>query len=239
MMLVPTLVLMAACSFEAPGAVGDAAPGQPDAPPGSCPGPDGDGDGTADACDPCPLDAPDDHDGDGVCTAADRCLAGDDTVDTDADGTPDACDDWPCGVKPTGPASVVTWMTPNENITLTNINVAGQGRLVVAAAGAALTVSASYSIVDCQCTGCIDQIEIGFAPGGKQACLYNGNPAGNGSCLLVTQGSQTRTVIAPSTPGVYPLRFNRGNDDECDSDMDWWDDVEPGADRTFALVCVR
>nr|MBA3819267.1 hypothetical protein [Deltaproteobacteria bacterium] len=205
---------------------------------GSCPGADGDGDGTPDACDPCPLDAPDDPDGDGVCTAVDRCLAGADTVDTDGDGTPDACDDWPCGAKPTGPASVVTWMTSNENVTLSNITVAAQGQLVVADAGAELTVSASYSIVDCQCTDCIDQIEIGFSPG-KQACLYNGNPAGNGTCTVVTQGSQARTVTAPSTPGIHPLRFNRGNDDQCDLGSGWWDDAAPGPDRTFALVCVR
>jgi hypothetical protein len=55
-----------------------------------------DGDGTADACDPCPFDNPDDSDGDSVCDADDVCPEGDDTVDTDGDGEPDTCD--PCPI---------------------------------------------------------------------------------------------------------------------------------------------
>ncbi len=58
--------------------------------------PDGDGDGAPDACDPCPLDNPDDTDGDGVCDSADICPGGNDFLDTDGDGVPDACD--PCPV---------------------------------------------------------------------------------------------------------------------------------------------
>lgn len=73
---------------------------------------DSDGDGSGDACDPCPLDAADDPDGDGACEDVDNCPglsnpgqedgdgdgAGDacdpcfDGVDTDGDGTPDSCD---------------------------------------------------------------------------------------------------------------------------------------------------
>ncbi|MBL9107325.1 MAG: hypothetical protein JNL82_40925 [Myxococcales bacterium] len=59
--------------------------------PGS-PGPDADGDGVPDECDPCPDDNPDDSDGDGVCDGADACPGGDDGLDSDDDGTPDFCD---------------------------------------------------------------------------------------------------------------------------------------------------
>ncbi len=53
---------------------------------------DSDGDGVADACDPCPTDNPDDSDGDTVCDTDDVCAGGDDTLDTDGDGIPNACD---------------------------------------------------------------------------------------------------------------------------------------------------
>jgi len=53
---------------------------------------DRDGDGSADACDPCPDDSPDDTDGDGVCDSDDICAYGNDNDDADADAFPDACD---------------------------------------------------------------------------------------------------------------------------------------------------
>ena len=58
---------------------------------------DGDNDGLADGCDPCPLDASGDGDEDGVCDSDDRCPGQDDKADVDGDGTPDACDSCPDG----------------------------------------------------------------------------------------------------------------------------------------------
>jgi len=58
-----------------------------------CPGADDrldqDGDGAADACDPCSDDNPDDSDADTVCDSADQCPDDDDRLDTNADGVPD------------------------------------------------------------------------------------------------------------------------------------------------------
>ncbi len=57
---------------------------------------DGDGDGVPDACDLCPADADADQadgDGDGVGDACDACPGVPDHVDLDEDGTPDVCDD--------------------------------------------------------------------------------------------------------------------------------------------------
>ncbi|MEM7246334.1 MAG: fibronectin type III domain-containing protein [Acidobacteriota bacterium] len=56
---------------------------------------DEDGDGVPDACDPCPVDAPDDSDGDGSCDSDDLCPDSDDRIDTDGDTTPDGCDACP------------------------------------------------------------------------------------------------------------------------------------------------
>jgi hypothetical protein len=61
---------------------------------------DSDGDGVADACDPCPADAPDDSDGDGVCDRQDACPGANDQQDGDSDGIPDACA--PCADGSTG-----------------------------------------------------------------------------------------------------------------------------------------
>jgi hypothetical protein len=63
---------------------------------------DGDGDGTGDACDVCPLDNPDDTDGDGLCDSDDPCPL-DNPGDTDGDGicdSNDACPEDPNKVNP-------------------------------------------------------------------------------------------------------------------------------------------
>lgn len=237
--MVVGLGLLAACGFElAPaGTSDDARP--PDTAP--CVGPDGDGDGKVDVCDPCPLDSPDDPDSDGICSALDLCLAGNDTEDTDLDGVPNACDGWPCGAAPPALAATVTWMSANENVTLSNIDVAGMGQQIVTDPNQPLAVTATFSIVDCQCTNCVDQIEIGLVPGGKHACLYSGNPQGSSApgCSTPTTGTETRPVTAPATPGVYALRFNRGNDNFCQATGAWWAGAAPGEGNTFARLCVR
>lgn len=204
-----------------------------------CAGPDRDGDGINDPCDVCPDDSPNDSDGDGVCNGVDVCAQGPDNIDTDNDTIADACDDWPCGVKPAAPPAMVVWDTGNENVTLSAINVASMGQRAVVTANTMFAVQSSYSIVDCQCPGCIDQIEIGIHTVGKAACLYNGNPNGNGNCTVPTTGTATQMVRAPATAGVYQLRFNRGNDNSCQSNGMWWDNTPPGAGNTFAFVCVR
>ena len=56
---------------------------------------DGDGDGVLDACDPCPLDNPDDTDGDGACDSDDVCPGLDDFADADGDTVPDCLDQCP------------------------------------------------------------------------------------------------------------------------------------------------
>ncbi len=56
---------------------------------------DYDGDGVLDACDPCPLDNPDDTDGDGACDSDDVCPGLDDFADADGDTVPDCLDQCP------------------------------------------------------------------------------------------------------------------------------------------------
>lgn len=215
-----------------------------DAPPPDtepCFGPDGDGDGKVDVCDPCPFDSPDDPDLDGVCTAADRCLTGNDAADADSDTVPDACDTWPCGAAPAALPTFVAWTTPTENVTLTAIDGAGMGQRIVVNPGAVVAVTATFSIIDCECPNCIDQIEVGLIPGGKLACFYNGNPQGSSvsGCTTPTIDTATRNLTAPTTPGAYAIRFNRGNDNSCQLNGAWWANSPPGAGTTIAMLCVR
>ncbi|MCG8404418.1 MAG: proprotein convertase P-domain-containing protein [Phycisphaerales bacterium] len=94
---------------------------------------DGDGDGIIDACDPCPLDNPDDSDGDGVCDSNDGCpndankLApglcgcGATEDDSDGDGVPDCVD--PC---PNDPNKVLPGLCGCGN---PDVDSDGDGRL--------------------------------------------------------------------------------------------------------------
>ena len=157
----------------------------------ACPGGDGDGDRLNDACDPCPADADNDVDGDGVC--------GD-------------VDDWPCGPRPSLP-TFPSWNNGLlETVMVGHADIEDDGPIRLVAPGQVLTVRAGYSIFDCACTNCIDQIQVGLS---------------------------TVTLVAPMAPGRYDLRFRRGNDTTCGTGADWWDNVVPDANTTFGAICVR
>lgn len=193
------------------------------------------------------IDACVDSDGDTVCDAVDTCATADDLVDTDADGVPDGCDDWPCGAKPAAPLAHVTSSHQSNQlsttITLSDTMLAAgsfgngaQGQFMVASPGATIALMTRYSIVDCICPGCRDQIEYGFA-GHRLGCLYDANPQGNGECALETTGAVTRTFTAPTTPGAHELRFNLGQAFECGDTTGWFS--PPASSLTIAHVCVR
>ena len=208
----------------------------PDAPPtpdaGPCAsGPDMDGDGVVDACDRCPMDNPDDSDGDSICDSADVCPAFDDGLDGDGDGIPDGCDTWPCGVRPTVPSPVV-----DGEVSITSFSFSTGGRTTVVAGGASVTMTLGYSIRDCGCAGCIDQIEVGVVPGSRIYCPYDANPM----CMTASTGTSTRTFTAPLASGVYDVRFVRAQDFGCNTGgrTDWWLGP-PMATNTVGVVCVR
>lgn len=204
--------------------------GQPDAAQADseCSGADSDGDGVPDDCDPCPHDNPDDTDSDGVCDSVDACPGYDDSLDDDGDGVPNGCDTCPLD----GPAAApIALPASAAGITVTAASINGAGNAVVVGAGQNVSLSMSYSISDCGCTGCRDQIEVGLVPGpGPLLCAYDGVPG-----CQEHDGSFVGTLAAPSAPGVYYLRFNLRQDYGCKST--WWG-AEPGGDRTFGAICV-
>lgn len=165
--------------------------------------------------------------------------------DEDNDDVCDEVDTWPCGAQPQAPGSSITFDEVDSGdhvtITLTNTALPGGQRLYTVAPGATFTVDAGYSIVDCICPGCIDQIQVGLVPGTTKVCLYDANPPN--PCQNATTGSATRTLTAPMTRGVYDVRFRLGQDFDCDGNSNnntgWWTNVAPGAAQTVARVCVN
>ncbi len=185
-----------------------------------------------------------DSDHDGVCDSVDVCPGYDDHQDADHDGVPDGCDDWPCGPKSAAPASTITsdQMDQGNHLTfsLTATMMNGTNLLVVAPS-AQITYTTSYSIVDCLCPGCVDQIEIGLVPGTRDNCVYDGNPQGSSttSCNSPTTGNATHVMTAPSAAGVYDMRFRLGQDYACADHTGWWTNTPPDAADTVATVCVH
>lgn len=190
------------------------------------------------------IDAPcADEDGDGVCDVADLCAGFDDNADADNDGVPDGCDTWPCGPEPAAPANVVTYDeiqgANHITITLTDTTLDATASRLIVDPGQEVNVTARFSIIDCICPQCVDQIEIGIVPAITKNCLFNGNPALNMACTVPTTGMATRKLFAPNQPGRYDVRFMIGQDNTCDTTRSWFGGVEPGPEHTVAVICVR
>ena len=121
-------------------------------------------------------------------------------------------------------------------IILSNSKLAGMP-LAIAAPGASVALTTMYSIADCICPNCIDQIEVGMAPGVRAGCVYDANPT-MASCMTPTTGMATFPIIAPTTPGAYEIRFNLGQAFACGTTPNWFAQA-PSAATTVAVLCVR
>lgn len=227
MRFVSVLLVVAGCGFSAPG--GTAQPGD------DTPQPPADG----------PKDDAPATDGPAIDAATDAPLQMVDAPcpDDDSDGQCNAVDTWPCGPSPTMPGNTVTWdavdnQQRHQTITLTSAT-AGGAKLLVVAPGATFTLAAGYSILDCICSGCIDQIQVGLVPGATKQCIYSSNP----SCSPASTGTGTTTFTAPATRGVYDIRFRLGQDYSCNGNsgqnVGWWDNTAPAAAQTVAKICVH
>lgn len=157
-------------------------------------------------------------------------------LDDDHDGICNAADDWPCGADPTAPAQTVM-MTGNNGatkMTFTQISANGS-QLVVIGPGQSIALSFHYVVTDTACSmACIDQIEIGYVPGGRVECGFDqAVPKQSGAI-----GDVTTTLPAPSQPGAYDIRTNIGQNTACGTTTQWWSS-QPSDTRTIARVCVH
>ena len=160
--------------------------------------------------------------------------------DADGDGVCDAVDDWPCGARPTAPATTVT-LTKNAgqtNITLSAIAMVGGPQLVVATPGQALTFGLHYAITDTACASCVDQIEVGFVPGNRTGCVFDAAV----SSTTGASGDVTGAMVdAPATAGTYDFRAHIGQNYSCNfgGATGWWGGTPPGAAATLVKLCVH
>jgi hypothetical protein len=148
----------------------------------------------------------------------------------------DANSAWPCGAAP--PVVPATVMSGTDvAAVISNVSIAGGGNTKVAQPGQQLNYTLSWSLLDTDffCMGCQDQIEVGLVAGGRQGCVYDANPPQN----QLQSGVANVNMTAPTTSGVYSLRFQIARDFSCDAfGRDSWWIGEPAADKTFGVLCV-
>jgi hypothetical protein len=170
-------------------------------------------------------------------------------VDDDGDGVCNVDDDWPCGPKPAMVGSPIVWNNAGENpqhqaaterTQVSNTKLADLAtNLYVVAPNTQFKLTADYSIYDCICPGCIDQVQIGFANGpaypDAPKCLYSGTL--NTTCMTPKTGTTSVNLKAPGTSGtVYDVVFGRAQASACGGG--WWPGM-PAPDTTVAKVCVH
>jgi CSLREA domain-containing protein len=133
------------------------------------------------------------------------------------------------------PAQYVIPASPGfAGVTISNVRINEGSNIAFVSPGSTFSVSMDYSIVDPDCPGCIDEIEIGFSTGNPFTCIYTGVPGVQG-----VSGSATIELTAPSTPGVYFLGFDRAQHFSCGQALEvgWWNGA-PDSSRFIANVIV-
>jgi len=169
----------------------------------------------------------------------DAALPPDACPDSDGDGICDVADTWPCGVQPTAPTASVSDKPSGANLTMSTIDISTQGQLVVATPGASLSLSMHFTLSDSRCMMCIDQLEVGWmqgTTGPRSGCAWDGGVPNPG---MISQNVTSFAITAPSTPGVYDLRTNIGQNYSCGSGTSWWNSDVPAASTTISKLCVH
>lgn len=183
-----------------------------------------------------------DADGDGRLTGADNCpnKANPGQEDADGDGAGDACDlcwlDGPVLWRPPLPldSSGASWQT---------VSINGGGNTAAAVApGSAVTVRSTFRVYGASCggcPGCVTQYFLGVMPvddcqtgPGDSECYYSG---GSGCFGAMTQ-TETRTITAPTVPGMYFVRPSMSWHFSCGQTA-WGPSWNMAA--TVAAFCVR
>ena len=121
-----------------------------------------------------------------------------------------------------------------NSVTLFGLNLNNQGKTVTATPEQEINGIVGF-IYNCPTCGkrTFNQIIIGIANKGAQACLFNGG--------IQEQGIRNFKIIAPKEPGFYEIRFRYAQDYDCENAIkSWWDrDGVPGQDATVGYITVR
>ena len=164
-------------------------------------------------------------------------------ADADIDATIDAAivqDAADCSMQPAAPpfqldesqnAGATTLRIKNLKVGTTG------GKYIVAAAGDAFDVAFNYTWVYSSCaSNCIDQIEIGYVPGDRVGCPFDGPVAR----AVAVSGMLTYPMTAPATPGWTSIRIAIGQALGCTANSaHTWFEGPPPDTEIAGYVCVH
>lgn len=119
-------------------------------------------------------------------------------------------------------------------VALLGFNLNNSGNKIIVKPGEIIPATAMYLYYCPVCKdNSINQIIVGIAGEGAQACLYNGSTEG--------QGAANFTLTAPQKPGVYQVRFRYAQAYSCQEAVKYWWNVDhaPTAQATVAIIMVQ
>lgn len=136
--------------------------------------------------------------------------------------------------------------TSFDGFSVDSVSLNGGGRTLVLAPDTSFTIDLGYTAVDSACPNCQDQLEIGFDVGGLVSfCAFS---TVVGATPISSSGSFQMT--APSTPGLYKVRFGKGQQFVCTGVADdcgqrknapscgaYWS--PPAGNGDIGVVCVQ
>lgn len=130
-------------------------------------------------------------------------------------------------------ASLGYSLTPTvRGVTISNVKVNGGAITSPVEAGSTIDLTMDFNIKDPGCTGCIDQIQVGFTHLGPKGCVYSGIPGAAG-----VSGDGNISIIAPTEPGIYFIGVDRSQDYNCPAG--WWNGAPTTSNRWIAQITVR
>mgnify|MGYP001111707898 CR=1 FL=1 len=184
-----------------------------------------------------PIPKPD-GDGDGVPDDEDLCpdVSDPEQLDSDGDGTGDACEQGCAALD--APSEVSA-----KGITISGVTLNGASpSAAFVAPGETIDLSFTYSITGASCNGCPGCITqyyvsvIGPEGGtlGDAACMYSGSSG----CTSPINGTANESLVAPSAPGTYSLRFGYTWHYSCDQGKPGYLKQSPGDNSIIATFCV-
>jgi hypothetical protein len=159
-----------------------------------------------------------------------------DDAPTDAPPLPlDAALD--CTMQPPAPLDA---LDESQNAGLTTLRIKGfkinsnGSKYLVASADDSFMVDFQYTWTDTSCANnCIDQVEIGYVPGDRVGCAFDGQvPKGP-----PISGNPSYTMTAPATLGWTSIRIAIGQALTCGTGT--WFEGPPPATEIAGYVCVH
>ena len=142
-----------------------------------------------------------------------------------------------CTMQPAAPADPID---ESQNGGATTLRIKGfrisptNSKYIVASAGDSFVVDFQYTWTDTSCaSSCIDQVEIGYVPGDRVGCAFDGTvPKGP-----MVSGSPSYTMTAPATLGWTSIRIAIGQGLTCGTGT--WFEGPPPDTEIAGYVCVK